>query len=80
MDESLLLGLFTADGCGPVDAGAIEGLGIPGGHLMERAGAAVARESSSASSPSRPSSTPAKATTAATASSSRASSSTPASR
>ena len=26
------------------DAAAIEGLGIPGGHLMERAGAAVARE------------------------------------
>ena len=44
MLESLSLGLFTADQMRATDAAAIEGLGIPGGHLMERAGAAVARE------------------------------------
>ena len=44
MDESLLLGLYTADGMQKVDATAIQGVGIPGGHLMERAGLAVATE------------------------------------
>ncbi len=44
MDESLLLGLYTADGMQKVDATAIHGIGIPGGHLMERAGLAVATE------------------------------------
>ena len=44
MDESLLLGLYTADGMQKVDGLAIHGVGIPGGHLMERAGLAVATE------------------------------------
>lgn len=44
MDESLLLGLYTADGMQKVDGMAISGIGIPGGHLMERAGLAVATE------------------------------------
>ena len=44
MDESLLLGLYTADAMRQVDVTAIQGVGIPGGHLMERAGVAVADE------------------------------------
>ncbi len=44
MDESLLLGLYTASGMQKVDGTAIQGIGIPGGHLMERAGLAVATE------------------------------------
>ena len=44
MDESLLLGLYTADAMRQIDLIAIEGIGIPGGHLMERAGLAVAGE------------------------------------
>jgi NAD(P)H-hydrate epimerase len=44
MDESLLLALYSADGMQKVDGLAIEGIGIPGGHLMERAGLAVATE------------------------------------
>ena len=44
MDESLLMGLYAAASMRAVDAAAIDGLGIPGGHLMERAGAAVADE------------------------------------
>ena len=44
MDESLLLGLYSADGMRKVDGLAIDGIGIPGGHLMERAGLAVATE------------------------------------
>ena len=44
MDESLLLGLYTADGMQKIDGTAIHGIGIPGGHLMERAGLAVADE------------------------------------
>jgi hydroxyethylthiazole kinase-like uncharacterized protein yjeF len=44
MDESLLLGLYTADEMQKVDGAAILGVGIPGGHLMERAGLAVATE------------------------------------
>jgi NAD(P)H-hydrate epimerase len=44
MDESQLLGLYTADGMQKVDGTAIHGIGIPGGHLMERAGLAVATE------------------------------------
>jgi len=44
MLESLCVGLFTAAEMRATDAAAIKGLGIPGGHLMERAGAAVARE------------------------------------
>jgi hydroxyethylthiazole kinase-like uncharacterized protein yjeF len=44
MDESLLLSLYTADGMQKVDHTAIHGIGIPGGHLMERAGLAVATE------------------------------------
>ena len=44
MLQSLLVGLYTAEQMRAVDTAAIEGLGIPGGHLMERAGAAVARE------------------------------------
>ena len=44
MDESLLLALFTAEEMRAVDAAGHRGLGIPGGHLMERAGVAVARE------------------------------------
>ena len=44
MDESLLLALYSADGMQKVDGLAIQGIGIPGGHLMERAGLAVASE------------------------------------
>jgi len=44
MLESLSVGLLTAEKMRATDAAAIEGLGIPGGHLMERAGVAVARE------------------------------------
>ncbi len=44
MFEPLLVGLYTAEQMRAVDAAAIKGLKIPGGHLMERAGAAVARE------------------------------------
>ena len=44
MDESLLLGLYTADAMRQIDELAIKGLGIPGGHLMERAGVGVAGE------------------------------------
>ncbi len=53
MLESLSLGLFTAEQMRATDAAAIEGLGIPGGHLMERAGAAVARELVRAFEPER---------------------------
>jgi NAD(P)H-hydrate epimerase len=44
MYDSLLTGLYTAAAMREIDADAIEGLGIPGSHLMERAGMAVARE------------------------------------
>jgi NAD(P)H-hydrate epimerase len=44
MDESLLLALYTADVMRKIDEIAIKGLGIPGGHLMERAGVGVAGE------------------------------------
>lgn len=44
MYESLLMGLYTADQMRAVDGTAIHGLGIPGSHLMERAGVAVAAE------------------------------------
>ena len=44
MYESLLLRLYTADVMRTVDSIAINGIGIPGGHLMERAGLAVAGE------------------------------------
>ena len=44
MDDSLLRGLYTADGMRTVDSTAIQGIGIPGSHLMERAGVAVAGE------------------------------------
>jgi len=44
MYESLLMGLYTADQMQKVDGTAIHGLGIPGSHLMERAGVAVAEE------------------------------------
>ncbi len=44
MDESLLLGLYTADAMRKIDELAIKGFGIPGGHLMERAGVGVAGE------------------------------------
>ena len=44
MDESLLLGLYTADRMQMIDNMAIQSIGIPGGHLMERAGVAVADE------------------------------------
>jgi len=44
LDEELLLPLYTAEGMRAVDATAIQGVGIPGSHLMERAGVAVARE------------------------------------
>ena len=81
MDESLLLGLYTADGMRKVDGTAIQGIGIPGGHLMERAGLAVAtRDPRALRARGGRGRSPARATTAATASSSRASSSTPASR
>jgi NAD(P)H-hydrate epimerase len=44
MIESLLVGLYTAEKMRATDKAAIEGIGIPGGHLMERAGTMVARE------------------------------------
>ena len=44
MYESLLMGLYTADQMRKVDGTAIDGIGIPGSHLMERAGLAVAAE------------------------------------
>lgn len=44
MYESLLMGLYTADQMRKVDGTAITGVGIPGSHLMERAGVAVAAE------------------------------------
>jgi ADP-dependent NAD(P)H-hydrate dehydratase / NAD(P)H-hydrate epimerase len=44
MDESLLLPLYSGDLMRKVDGTAIHGIGIPGGHLMERAGLAVADE------------------------------------
>ena len=44
MDDSLVRGLYTADGMRAVDSTAIQGIGIPGAHLMERAGVAVAGE------------------------------------
>ena len=44
MYESLLIGLYTAEVMRQIDVTAIEGVGIPGGHLMERAGMAVAGE------------------------------------
>jgi ADP-dependent NAD(P)H-hydrate dehydratase / NAD(P)H-hydrate epimerase len=44
MYESLLLRLYTADVMRAVDSIAIHGIGIPGAHLMERAGMAVAGE------------------------------------
>jgi len=44
MFESLLYGLYSAETMRAIDADAIEGVGIPGAHLMERAGAAVAEE------------------------------------
>jgi ADP-dependent NAD(P)H-hydrate dehydratase / NAD(P)H-hydrate epimerase len=44
MYDSLLLPLYTADAMRQVDGLAIEGVGIPGSHLMERAGTAVADE------------------------------------
>ena len=44
MDESLLLPLHSADSMRSIDSAAIQDIGIPSGHLMERAGVAVARE------------------------------------
>jgi hydroxyethylthiazole kinase-like uncharacterized protein yjeF len=44
MFESLLYGLYTAETMRAIDTDAIEGVGIPSAHLMERAGAAVAAE------------------------------------
>lgn len=44
MDESLLIRLYAAEAMRRIDGDAIERVGIPSGHLMERAGAAVARE------------------------------------
>jgi ADP-dependent NAD(P)H-hydrate dehydratase / NAD(P)H-hydrate epimerase len=44
MYESLLTGLYTAERMRAMDKAAIEGAGIPGGHLMERAGVGVTRE------------------------------------
>ena len=44
MYESLLLPLYTADVMRQMDATAIQEIGIPGSHLMERAGMAVADE------------------------------------
>ncbi len=44
MDESLLMGLYTADTMRQIDGAAIQGVGIPSSHLMERAGVAVAGE------------------------------------
>src|SRR5674536_225014 len=44
MYESLLIGLYTAEVMRQIDVTAIQGVGIPGGLLMERAGMAVAGE------------------------------------
>ena len=44
MDESLLMGLHTADTMRQIDAAAIQIVGIPSSHLMERAGVAVTGE------------------------------------
>jgi ADP-dependent NAD(P)H-hydrate dehydratase / NAD(P)H-hydrate epimerase len=44
MYESLLTGLYTAERMRAMDQAAIEGAGITGGHLMERAGVGVTRE------------------------------------
>jgi len=44
MDESLLLKLYTAAEMRDVDEAAIQEVGIPSAHLMERAGMAVAAE------------------------------------
>ncbi len=44
MYESLLMGLYSAEQMQKVDGTAIHGIGIPGSHLMERAGLAVANE------------------------------------
>ena len=44
MYESLLTGLYTAERMRAMDQAAIEGAGIPGGHLMERAGVGVTGE------------------------------------
>ena len=42
MFDPMLMGLHGAETMRAMDTAAIEGLGIPGGHLMERAGLAVA--------------------------------------
>jgi NAD(P)H-hydrate epimerase len=44
MLEPLCMSLYGAETMRAIDAAASEGLGIPGGHLMERAGVGVARE------------------------------------
>jgi NAD(P)H-hydrate epimerase len=44
MLDPMLLGLYTAERMRAMDSGAIDGIGIPGGYLMERAGVGVARE------------------------------------
>ncbi len=44
MYESLLRGLYSAEEMAAVDTTAIQSFGIPAGHLMERAGLAVATE------------------------------------
>ncbi len=44
MFDSLLMGLYAAERMRGIDMAAIEGVGIPGGHLMERAGLAVAEQ------------------------------------
>ena len=44
MYESLLIGLYTAEVMRQIDVTAIQSVGIPAGHLMERAGMAVAQE------------------------------------
>ncbi len=44
MIDPLLTGLYTAQLMRDMDTAAIEDVGIPGGHLMERAGAGVAEE------------------------------------
>jgi ADP-dependent NAD(P)H-hydrate dehydratase / NAD(P)H-hydrate epimerase len=44
MYESLLRGLYTVEAMQHADTAAIHGVGIPGGHLMERAGLTVAGE------------------------------------
>ena len=41
MFDPMLMGLHGAETMRAMDSAAIEGLGIPGGHLMERAGLAV---------------------------------------